>query len=109
MARFVAMQPGRRRRVLSSEGVILLDAKIARQAALVAFNKLDPRSLIRNPVMFVVQAVAVLVTLVLLRDLISGQAGAGLTGQIAAWLGFTVLFANFAEAVAEGRPRRIGT
>lgn len=59
--------------------------------------------------MFVVQAVAVLVTLVLLRDLISGQAGAGLTGQIAAWLGFTVLFANFAEAVAEGRPRRIGT
>ena len=104
MARFMAMKPGRHHhRLLSSEGVILLDAKIARQAARVAFKKLDPRSLIRNPVMFVVEVVAVLATLVFLRDLIVGGARPGVVGQIAAWLWFTVLFANFAEAVAEGR------
>ncbi|MGE0725218.1 MAG: potassium-transporting ATPase subunit KdpB [Alphaproteobacteria bacterium] len=67
-----------------------------------ALVKLDPRSLVRNPVIFVTEVVAALVTLVFLRDLFDG-APVGFTGQIAAWLWFTVLFANFAEAVAEGR------
>jgi K+-transporting ATPase ATPase B chain len=93
----------RPRPVLQAPGIVLLDMQIAVQAGRVAIRKLDPRSLIRNPVMFVVEVVAVLVTLAFLRDLIAGNADAGLIGQIAAWLWFTVLFANFAEAVAEGR------
>jgi potassium-transporting ATPase ATP-binding subunit len=93
----------RPRHVLQAPGIVLLDTKIAVQAARMAIRKLDPRSLIRNPVMFVVEVVAVLATLAFLRDLGAGAEGAGLTGQIAAWLWFTVLFANFAEAVAEGR------
>ena len=74
------------------------------QAALEAFRKLNPAALIRNPVIFVTEVVAFAVTLLLLRDLSAGNAIA-FTGQIAAWLWFTVLFANFAEAVAEGRGR----
>ena len=66
-------------------------------------RKLDPRSLAKNPVIFVTEVVSVLVTLFFLRDLIAQDGGASFTGQIAAWLWFTVLFANFAEAVAEGR------
>ena len=93
----------RPRPILQAPGIVMLDARIAVQAARVAVSKLDPRSLIRNPVMFVVEVVAVLATLAFLRDLGAGHEGAGLTGQIAAWLWFTVLFANFAEAVAEGR------
>ena len=69
-----------------------------------AFRKLDPRVLIKNPVIFVTAVVSVLVTVLFVRDLISGQSAA-FSGQIAAWLWFTVLFANFAEAVAEGRGR----
>jgi len=67
-----------------------------------AFKKLDPRQLMRNPVIFVTEIVAALVTLLFLRDLLFGG-DAGFSGQIAAWLWFTVLFATFAEAVAEGR------
>jgi K+-transporting ATPase ATPase B chain len=69
-----------------------------------AFRKLDPRTLIKNPVIFVTAVVAALVTVLFLRDIGSG-APALFTGQIAAWLWFTVLFANFAEAIAEGRGR----
>ncbi|MGH2343138.1 potassium-transporting ATPase subunit KdpB [Segnochrobactraceae bacterium EtOH-i3] len=69
-----------------------------------AVKKLDPRSLARNPVIFVTEMVAVLVTILWARDLTTG-APAGFTGQITAWLWFTVLFANFAEALAEGRGR----
>ncbi len=69
-----------------------------------AFRKLDPRTLIKNPVIFVTAAVALLVTVLFARDL-AGGASAAFEGQIAAWLWFTVLFANFAEAVAEGRGR----
>jgi potassium-transporting ATPase ATP-binding subunit len=93
----------RPRPVLQAPGIVLLDTRIAVQAARVALEKLDPRTLIRNPVMFVVAVGAALATLEFLRDLIAGGAGSGLIGQIAAWLWFTVLFANFAEAVAEGR------
>ena len=68
-----------------------------------AFKKLDPRVLYTNPVMFVVEIVAALTTVLFARDLVIGAPGLGFTGQIIAWLWFTVLFANFAEAVAEGR------
>jgi K+-transporting ATPase ATPase B chain len=68
-----------------------------------AFIKLDPRQLLRNPVIFVTEVVAALVTVLWLRDLFGHTGEAGFSGQIAAWLWFTVLFATFAEAVAEGR------
>ncbi|MFT3731535.1 MAG: potassium-transporting ATPase subunit KdpB [Hyphomicrobium sp.] len=81
----------------------LLDGPILGRAAIDAVRKLAPQKLVRNPVMFVTGVVAALVTLIFFRDTATGQAGVGFTGQIAAWLWFTVLFANFAEAVAEGR------
>jgi potassium-transporting ATPase ATP-binding subunit len=80
----------------------LFDPSILFPAIKGAFVKLDPRQLIRNPVIFVTEAVAALVTLFFLRDFLVGG-DALFSGQIAAWLWFTVLFATFAEAVAEGR------
>ena len=68
-----------------------------------AFAKLDPRALFRNPVMFVVEVVAILTTVLFLRDVATGAGGIGFSFQIVLWLWFTLLFANFAEAVAEGR------
>ena len=68
-----------------------------------AFRKLDPRHMIKSPVMFVVEIVATLTTFLFLRDLIRGHGGLGFSFQINLWLWFTVVFANFAEAVAEGR------
>ena len=68
-----------------------------------AFLKLDPRQLMRNPVIFVTEVVAAVVTLLFLRDLAVTNGDASFSGQIAVWLWFTVLFATFAEAVAEGR------
>ena len=59
--------------------------------------------MVRNPVMFVTAVVALLVTVLFIRDAAMGRGGLLFSGQIAAWLWFTVLFANFAEAVAEGR------
>ena len=82
----------------------LTDPKILIPAIGNAFKKLDPRQLARNPVMFVVAVVASLTTILFLRDLANGKAG-GFGFQINLWLWFTVLFANFAEAVAEGRGR----
>lgn len=81
----------------------LLDPAILTPAIGAAFLKLDPRGMIRNPVMFVVEVVALLTTLLLLRDLATGGANLAFTSQIVFWLWITVLFANFAEAVAEGR------
>src|SRR2546423_4713909 len=81
----------------------MLDPKIVVPAIRASFSKLDPRLMIRNPVMFVVETVAALTTVIFLRDLASGGAGLAFTFQIILWLWFTVLFANFAEAVAEGR------
>ncbi len=80
----------------------LFDPAILVPAARQAFVKLDPRHLMRNPVIFVTEVVAALVTMLFLRDLTIGT-GAAFSGQIAIWLWFTVLFATFAEAVAEGR------
>jgi len=68
-----------------------------------AFKKLDPRVMARNPVMFVVEVTASLTTFIFLRDLFHGQHHLAFAFQINLWLWFTVLFANFAEAVAEGR------
>src|SRR6266436_3039606 len=81
----------------------MLDPKIVMPAIGAAFAKLDPRVMIRNPVMFVVEIVAALTTVIFLRDLFTGGEHLGFTFQIILWLWFTVLFANFAEAVAEGR------
>jgi potassium-transporting ATPase ATP-binding subunit len=68
-----------------------------------AIRKLNPKHMIGNPVMFVVEIVATLTTILFLRDLIIGGAHLGFAFQINLWLWFTVIFANFAEAVAEGR------
>jgi K+-transporting ATPase ATPase B chain len=81
----------------------MLDPKIVLPAIGSAFVKLDPRLMIKNPVMFVVEVVAALTTVIFLRDLVTNGANLGFTFQIILWLWFTVLFANFAEAVAEGR------
>ncbi|CAA7620345.1 potassium translocating ATPase, subunit B [Candidatus Terasakiella magnetica] len=81
----------------------LFDGSIIRPAVISAFAKLDPRDLVRNPVMFTTGVVAVLSTILFVRDVSSGGEYTAVVGQIAAWLWFTVLFANFAEAVAEGR------
>jgi K+-transporting ATPase ATPase B chain len=82
------------------------EGRILRAAALDAFRKLDPRHMVRNPVMFVVEVGSVLTTLIWLRDLIAAPQGAlpiWFSGHVSAWLWFTVVFANFAEALAEGR------
>src|SRR5579875_460929 len=85
----------------------LFDRALLAPAIVAAFWKLNPRTLIKNPVMFCVEIVSALTTVFFLRDLLGGGAAAGagpaFSGQIAAWLWFTVLFANFAEALAEGR------
>jgi len=81
----------------------LFDPPIVRRAIRDSFAKLDPRHMVRNPVMFVVMIGSVLTTLVLLRDVVGGRGAIGFTLQITLWLWFTVLFANFAEAMAEGR------
>ena len=76
---------------------------IVRRAIFDAFRKLDPRLMVRNPVMFVVLLGSVYTTIVLVRDAAAGKPGIGFLAQLAIWLWFTVLFANFAEAMAEGR------
>ena len=81
----------------------ILDSRILVPAVGAAFTKLNPRTLARNPVMFVVATVSVLTTVLFLRDLVTGSGDLGFSFQINLWLWFTVLFANFAEAVAEGR------
>ncbi len=82
----------------------MLDPAILMPAIGQSFVKLDPRMLIKNPVMFVVEIVAALTTVIFVRDLVAGGSPhLGFTVQIIIWLWVTVLFANFAEAVAEGR------
>jgi K+-transporting ATPase ATPase B chain len=81
----------------------LFHPPIVRRAVYEAVYKLAPRHMLRNPVMFVVLVGSVITTLVFVRDLVTGSPGIGFTLQLALWLWFTVLFANFAEAMAEGR------
>jgi len=87
------------------KGKITYDSPaLYRRAVVDAFFKLDPRTLIRNPVMFTVEAGSIITTLLWLQSLAgAGEAPAGFIGAVSAWLWFTVLFANFAEALAEGR------
>src|SRR5262245_52889882 len=81
----------------------LFDPEILRRATRESFVKLNPRMVAKNPVMFVVEVGAALTTLFVIKDAVTGVGGLLFVIQIAVWLGFTVLFANFAEAMAEAR------
>jgi len=82
----------------------LFEPEIVKRAIVESFIKLDPRHQFKNPVMFVVEVGSVLTTLLFIQALIGqGEAPAGFIAAVSAWLWFTVLFANFAEAMAEGR------
>jgi K+-transporting ATPase ATPase B chain len=82
----------------------LFDPPIVKRAIKDSFKKLDPRWVARNPVMFVVEIGSLLTTLLVVRDIATGHTENLLfTSQVAFWLWFTVVFANFAEAMAEGR------
>ena len=88
----------------------VFDPELLRAALPESIRKLNPRHLIKNPVMFVVELTAALVTLIAIANVtgfqpVSGPDGLGFQVQIAAWLWFTVLFATYAEAVAEARGR----
>jgi K+-transporting ATPase ATPase B chain len=86
-----------------AQKISLWDRGILGRAVVESFAKLDPRIQIRNPVMFLVEIGSVLTTAIFLRELFSGSGNPLFTGQVTIWLWFTVLFANFAEAMAEGR------
>ena len=81
----------------------LWDTKIVRRALIDALTKLSPRTMMKNPVMFVVEIGSVITTIYLLRDILAHHGALRFDLQITLWLWFTVLFANFAEAMAEGR------
>jgi len=81
----------------------LFDPEIVRKATAASFAKLNPATLFKNPVMFVVEVGAAITTVFLVRDLFTGGGAIGFQFQISLWLWFTVLFANFAEAMAEAR------
>ncbi|RPI29400.1 MAG: K(+)-transporting ATPase subunit B, partial [Chloroflexota bacterium] len=79
-------------------------SKLYRRALMDAFKKLNPRRMVRNPVMFVVEIGSMLTTVLWVQSLLGkGEAPAGFIGVVTIWLWFTVLFANFSEALAEGR------
>ncbi len=86
-----------------AKSATMWDPEILGPATWSAFAKLNPKLMVKNPVMFVVEVVAALTTVIFLRDLFTGGGNLLFTLQIIIWLWFTVLFANFAEAVAEGR------
>ncbi len=79
------------------------NGQIVRRAFIDSVKKLNPMTMMKNPVMFVVEIGSVLTTGLLIRDIATGAPGLGFALQITLWLWFTVLFANFAEAMAEGR------
>ena len=81
----------------------LFDPQIMRRAALDSFRKLDPRMVAKNPVMFVVEVGSVITTYYFFAQLLRHGTDTWFVGQVSLWLWFTVLFANFAEAMAEGR------
>jgi K+-transporting ATPase ATPase B chain len=81
----------------------LFDAQIVRRASFDALSKLSPRTMMRNPVMFVVEIGSVLTTVLLIANAVTHRGHFSFNLQITLWLWFTVLFANFAEAMAEGR------
>ena len=79
------------------------DPAIVRPAVANSLRKLDPRLQVKNPVMFVVEVGSLITTVIWVQELLSSAGSPLFTGQVAFWLWFTVLFANFAEAMAEGR------
>jgi potassium-transporting ATPase ATP-binding subunit len=81
----------------------LLDPSLLWPAVGASFSKLDPRTLVKTPVIFVLEVVTILTTVILVRDSAMGGSNLGFQFQIVLWLWFTILFANFAEAIAEGR------
>ncbi|HTX77747.1 MAG TPA: hypothetical protein VMD29_16165, partial [Terracidiphilus sp.] len=81
----------------------LWNTQIIAQAAIDSLRKLNPRGMVKNPVMFVVEVGSVLTSALLIDNAMHHRAGFGFNLQITLWLWFTVLFANFAEAMAEGR------
>jgi K+-transporting ATPase ATPase B chain len=83
--------------------ISIWDPGIVKQAVVDSLRKLDPRLQIKNPVMFIVEVGSLLTTIVFIQELAAGTGNPLFTGQVAFWLWFTVLFANFAEAMAEGR------
>jgi potassium-transporting ATPase ATP-binding subunit len=90
-----------------TRGLSIFDPNIMKQATIDSFKKLNPRTQLKNPVMFTVGVGAAITTVEFLRSLFGPHAGLGadrfFTAAVALWLWFTVLFANFAEAMAEGR------
>jgi len=99
-----ALHQGASTRASRAAGTALLDRAILARAALDALRKLNPRTLIRNPVIFTTELVSALVTALAIQAALTGGSW-GFAAAIAAWLWLTVLFATFAEAVAEGRGR----
>jgi K+-transporting ATPase ATPase B chain len=94
--------------LMTSKTFSLFDPALVKPAVADAFRKLDPRVQWRNPVMFVVYVGSILTTLAVAIQALAGRPGRGPAGFILAitlWLWFTVLFANFAEAMAEGRSK----
>jgi K+-transporting ATPase ATPase B chain len=83
--------------------VSIWDTAIVSQAVIDSFRKLDPRVQFKNPVMFIVEVGSLITTVIWIQELAAGIGNPLFTGQVAFWLWFTVLFANFAEAMAEGR------
>jgi potassium-transporting ATPase ATP-binding subunit len=86
-----------------SKSKSLWNGKIVRQALIDSLRKLSPRTMMRNPVMFVVEVGSVVTTVLLVRSLGHHSGSLGFNLQVTLWLWFTVIFANFAEAMAEGR------
>ncbi|HEV7550996.1 MAG TPA: potassium-transporting ATPase subunit B, partial [Candidatus Angelobacter sp.] len=86
-----------------SKSKSLWNGKIVRQALIDSLRKLNPRTMMRNPVMFVVEVGSVVTTVLLVRSLGHHRGSLGFNLQVTLWLWFTVIFANFAEAMAEGR------
>src|SRR6267154_2999731 len=87
----------------TKKGKSIWDREIASRAIWDSFAKLNPRTLMKNPVMFVVEVGAALLTIQLVRNTLNHTHAFAFEFQITIWLWFTVLFANFAEAIAEGR------
>jgi K+-transporting ATPase ATPase B chain len=83
--------------------ISIWDPSIVSQAVGDSFRKLDPRTQVKNPVMFIVEVGSLITTIIWIQEFAGGAGNPLFTGQVAFWLWFTVLFANFAEAMAEGR------
>ena len=86
-----------------AEKISIWDTRIIGPAIADSFRKLDPRWMVKNPVMFVVEVGSVLTSALLIDNILHHRVAFGFNLQITLWLWFTVLFANFAEAMAEGR------